>query len=135
MDEHGWYAHFITEEDSQSPTGYNLHTHGLEETLGIDNFQIVAGISLDVAHSIFHAVIGMIKEGKWEGGVHPGKKYFGWGANPEACLAFHPARETGRNVWRIILPDTSYRCLPDEDMDEKWATQYGRGESEEERDS
>ena len=135
MGEYGWYAHFITEEDSQTPTGFNIHTHGLKETLGVDNFQIVAGIPVDVAHGIFHAVIGMLKEGKWSGGIRPGQKYFGWGQNSKAPLAFHPATETGRNVWRIILPDTSYRCLPDEDMDSKWASQYGRGEEEADRES
>ena len=101
MKKHGWYAHYVF-DDTDSPMGANAHTHGFEETWKHPDIQIVYPIPGEVAHGIFWTVVGHLKEGKrYEPGVRYGEildKYdvmFAW------------AKEGGRKVLRMILPDTA----------------------------
>lgn len=130
---YGWYTHHASEDDPQTPTGVNSHTHGFPEKYGINDLQIVAPVDSKVVNDLFHAIADLLDAGKL-GRVEPGKKYYGWSAvNTDSTpLAFHPARECGRDVWRVILPDKQMRCLKDESMDLPWSMQYLKASEESE---
>lgn len=102
---HGWIAHAVM-DDTSLPLGFNYHTHGLNETFGHLDFQIVAPVDLKIAHSIVNILIKKIKDGeKFKDGDRVSdviKKY---------DLIMMLAEECDRPVLRIILPDQDGNLL------------------------
>jgi hypothetical protein len=98
--EHGWYAHFVTDEDKDSPTGYNMHTHGLDLVGGMD-FQVVLPINPKHAHAIMGELARRTLEGeRFEPGQEVAKAIA-----PPYALKLVLAKEGDRNVLRLIFPD------------------------------
>tara|TARA_B100000614_G_scaffold262489_2_gene296254 strand:- start:11705 stop:12190 length:486 start_codon:yes stop_codon:yes gene_type:complete len=140
MQKHGWYAHMVgpsceceacgehdTEGDTDSPTLVNYHTHGLT-TLGHTDLQIVLPINPNLAMSIFHTIVGNIKDGQT---YEPGETYHDvLGDNREGHeggsmpVAFALASEGADHpVLRVIIPDEA-GCVDREAMDEQYAIQW-----------
>lgn len=101
MKKYGWYAHYVP-DDPTSPTEFNAHTHGFEESWGHPDVQIVFPLPQGVAHSIFWNVVHAIKKGK-PFRFSAGKPYADIIEKYNVTFAW--AKEGGRRVLRIILPD------------------------------
>lgn len=114
---HGWLMHYVA-SDSTSPTGTNIHTHGMTENLKHIDLQCVAVIPPDLAILIFHNIVRKIKVGTTykDGDVVDGiiEKF---------NIKFVAATEGGRPVLRIIVPDRNGNV--ERNMDSPFDTQYG----------
>ena len=114
----GWVAHHVA-PDPDSPTGVNYHTHGLAETFGHPDIQIVLPMTPAVTHGVASRVVELI-----EGGAR-----FPPGDESDVVLKkgyrvrFVGATECGREVLRVILPDKDGR-LDAEFADPEYAKQY-----------
>lgn len=122
MEKYGFYTHFVFEDDfDNSPSGVNLHTHGLPESCGHPDFQITVPLEPEVANGIFHNLFDRVREG-WraaEGAIIP--NIIGGGMN----ITFIAATECDRPVLRVILPDPAGNISKSK-MQKKWkAAQYG----------
>lgn len=104
MAKHGWYAHFVTDEDDQSPTGYNAHTHGLEAK-GHLNFQVVMPVRPEVAHGVMGTLARRVMDGeRFEAGQEVSEVI-----QPGYTIKLMLARECDRDVLRVIFPDADKR--------------------------
>lgn len=133
LDKYGWVAHFITDYDSSSPTGCNIHTHGLVENFNHPDLQVVLPIPHQVAHSILVSAIDLIREGvRFQAGQQYDKICGGY------KVTFIQAIEGDRAVLRIILPTPNGSLDPlTMDPGENWQPyrdQFGRTVKIEERD-
>lgn len=63
FEKHGWVAHFVTDDDPTSPTGFNCHTHGFEQTFDCPDVQIVLPLSPDIAHALLVNIAERLKCG------------------------------------------------------------------------
>lgn len=95
---HGWYVHLIPSTVNKDIM--DIHTHGIKESFGHDDFQIVAPLPDITAQSIFASFIDRIKAGeKFVNNQIVSKIIGGY----EVKLV--NAIESDRIVLRIILPD------------------------------
>jgi hypothetical protein len=122
MKRHGWICHFVTDDES-SPTGLNLHTHGLQENYQHPDFQIVVLLPEKVGHSILIALADRVKAGE---------KFQDRQKVDEIIQRFPvkliDAVECGRPVLRVILPDPRGK-LDLGEIGDPYARQYDkRGE-------
>ena len=103
MKKHGWYAHYIIDEKEHPKFGItfaNFHTHGVQESFGHPDFQIVIPLPLATAHAIITKLVDHVKNG---GKFPDGEVVYEIVKNyPVKMFA---VSESGRNVLRIILPD------------------------------
>lgn len=115
LDKYGYYVHVVPSEDTGSPTGYNMHTHGLNEcSTPHEDFQIVLPIDPKIGHALIAGAVDRIKD---EGIVFkPGQRYDKIMRSYD--VAFGYATECDRLVLRMILPDADGRLMP-EDYSEK----------------
>jgi hypothetical protein len=109
MAKYGWYAHYVADDDD-SPTGFNGHTHGFEESWKHPDIQIVIAMPQTQIHGIMAQMADLIKEGaKFEPGTEYNEVLQGY------PVKFGWAREGGdRRVLRMILPDKQGRVARDE---------------------
>ncbi|MDB4330208.1 DUF4262 domain-containing protein [bacterium] len=117
----GFYVHYVPGEDEDSPTGVNIHTHGIQESFDHPDFQIVMMVSMEAVHSIFHYMVSKIKKGvKYE----PGKIYKDVVPN-DLPIAFKWTTESdsSRNVLRMIVCDPVGEIEEDK-MQEPYNHQY-----------
>ncbi len=113
----GWYAHIVN-EDPDSPTGFNYHTHGFV-TANHLNIQIVLPIHPDICHAIANIIYRRIKIRGQK--FQAGKRYSkiiepdgvaGVGEDDkEYEVMFIKVTECGRPVLRIIFPDKEGNVL------------------------
>ena len=104
MEEHGWIVHVVKDD---SPTGYNAHTHGFDETLKHPDFQIVLPMPPKTAQGIFVDIFEQIKAGKKFPLARPVSGILRDGYK----AMFVVAKESDREVWRVILPDNDGNLL------------------------
>ncbi len=116
---HGWYAHYVMEDLSEVPIGMNnYHTHGMVESFGHLDFQIVIPIPPKTVHDIFYTLIDLVKEGNCFASVNQSGKILN-GYN----VAFARATENGREVIRVILPAAN-GTLDRDKMTDGWELQW-----------
>jgi hypothetical protein len=113
----GWYAHLVL-DDPASPTGFNCHSHGLEDGYGHPDFQVVFPLPEDVAGDILANLCDAVKAGR----------RFAEGEEASDIIAEYPvgfvaAEEMGRPVLRVILPDKAGTVARDA-IAEAYAIQY-----------
>lgn len=120
MEEHGWYCHFITGTDPQSPTGVNFHTHGIETTFKSPDLQIVIPMEARVANQIFADAVNAIKA-NGKAFQHGDRSSRVIGNNFDVIFA--KTTESGRDVLRIILPDAAGN-LAESEQDEYFQKQW-----------
>ena len=105
----GWFAH-------QVPGNY--HTHGVLESFGHQDIQVVLQIDPNAIHRIVSGVINDIKEGKqFQAGQNYSKVI------QKLDVTFIEATENDRTVLRLIFPDANGKLLKEE-MDPDYAAQY-----------
>lgn len=108
MKKYGWFAHYVP-NDEDSPTGFNAHTHGFEDSWGHPDVQIVVGMPQAQLHGILIVIANLLKKGET---FEPGRKY-------EEILQGYPvtfawAKEGSRRLLRMILPDKDGGVMRDE---------------------
>lgn len=114
---HKWCAHYVFDDDTM-PMGSNYHTHGIAENLGHPDFQSVLRIDPQVLHGVLTSIAEQVKKGrKFEAGMRYDKVLQGMD------VTFINAREGGRKVLRLILPDKNGELDADK-MDPAFALQY-----------
>lgn len=117
---HGWIVHFVAGGDEQSPTGFNAHTHGLQENYQHKDFQLVIPLPEKVAHPIFIELADRVKAGEK---FVAGQKVDDIIQGMQVKLI--DAVECGRPVLRVILPDKNGK-LDLGEIAEPYAQQYDR---------
>lgn len=100
--QYGWVAHYLTDHDRQSPTGCNVHTHGVMESYNHPDFQCVVPIPPTIVHSLISTLVNRVKAGER---FEAGKRYDKVVLNMD--VTFIEATETGRTVLRLILPSAN----------------------------
>lgn len=113
LKEHGWLIHYVFETEESSLNGLaNIHTHGLAETFGHMDLQVVLPIAPETIHPVLHGIVHDIKNGKV---FHPNER------SSEVLqgmdVYFAPYTEHDRDVLRLILPDPNGRLPFEEDCD------------------
>lgn len=102
---YGWYAH-VVEDDCAAPNHFNLHTHGLMELYGHYDLQCCMPMDPNRIMTVFHDVIdSIVKKG---GKILPNFDYPQFLTNGYQ-VRFILARECGRNVLRMLIPDKAGR--------------------------
>jgi hypothetical protein len=122
MTKYGFYTHFVFDDDhDNSPSGVNLHTHGVTESVGHPDFQITISLDPEIANGIFHNLYDRVKAGDRFGEGVVASNILGGGMK----VTFINAVECGRSVLRVILPDPDGNISKSK-MQKKWkAAQYG----------
>lgn len=105
MQDLGWYAHYV-QDDPEHPFGVNYHTHGLGRSFNHLDLQICLRVNPDVAHMIITNAVEKIKEGfKYQHGKAYDDLIEARDPNLKYKVLFLEARECGRPVLRLIMPD------------------------------
>lgn len=96
---YGYYIHYVMDA---GPMGLNAHTHGLVESFGHPDLQIVLPLSTNMVGSLLADAVALIKNGRrFASGEVTG------GIVKNYNVKFLAARENGRDVLRIIIPDAA----------------------------
>lgn len=116
--EYGWIVHSVG-DDSDSPTGFNVHTHGLVENFDHPDFQIVIQMPPQYIYAILEGLVDRVKEGE---------RFSADEMVDDVLHGFQvkmvEATECGRTVLRIILPDKKGNC-DSWTMEDPYLRQYG----------
>jgi hypothetical protein len=100
MKQYGRFAQCVS-DDEDSPTRFNIHTHGLTETFQHLDFQIIVPMPEKVAHGILCNIVERLKEGER---YQAGDVLEGILGNGYKCKLVE-ATEDDRKVLRVIIPD------------------------------
>jgi DNA segregation ATPase FtsK/SpoIIIE-like protein len=114
---YGFFVHYVFDE-SDMPWGVDIHSHGVLESFGHADFQIVAGLPPDLATEILTNLVDEVKEGrKFAAGTTAS------GIIRRFDVGFAVAAGEGRELLRVIVPDTEGRLARGE-IDEAFGRQY-----------
>lgn len=98
FERYGWYSHIVPENERRC----NYHTHGMGESFGHLDFQLVLPIDPAVLHGLATTLVNRVKGGeRFESGMRVSRVV----RNYDVLLV--TARESGRPVLRVILPDAA----------------------------
>jgi hypothetical protein len=122
-EKYGWYFHMVN-EDPNSPTGINAHTHGVLEKYNHPDFQVVLPVDPKIIQNIFSTVVENVKNGQK---YKSGEIYTDVIKNYSVKLL--EFEEGNRTVLRIIFPDKSGN-LEEKEIGDFFAIQYKKGENE-----
>jgi len=118
MKKYGWYMHYVP-GDSDVPQGFvNAHTHGLEESWGHYDLQVVIPLDQRTVNGVLQSAVDLVKAGTK---IVPGEDYEKIIKNYKVRFAW--AKESDRRVLRMILPDAQGRISP-HTMEPTWARQW-----------
>lgn len=117
----GYYIHYVTSDPEVGPGLANIHTHGIGETWGHPEFQVVVPIPPDVATAILDVLADRVKAGER---FEAGRRYGDVIARLDVMMV--EATEGGRPVLRVILPDPA-GCLDREEIEPPWDRQWPGG--------
>jgi hypothetical protein len=118
MREHGWFAHYVA--DPNMPLGVNFHTHGLIESFGHIDLQIVFPLDSRIARGLFTDTIALIKA-KPGLVIEPDKEISGIIFKYKTLFIL--ATENDRQVLRMIIPDKDGH-LAENKLSGNYAMQY-----------
>ena len=114
--------HHVSDDQRNSPSGVNCHTHGLTESCGHRDLQITLPIRPTVAAAVLNHLHHLIAKCGMRFNPGDRTKMF---ADCHAELTFVSATESGRAVLRVVLPDPAGE-LDYERMDPLYrAAQFG----------
>ena len=109
MEQYGWFAHIMVADPSIA-TGFNYHTHGMSQSFGHLDLQIVLPLPGKKCHGIALTICEQIKAGRdfndgdeTEIPHQDGSSYL---------VRFIKVREGDRQVLRIILPNSEGKLEP-----------------------
>lgn len=112
LQKYGFYFHCVF-DDPSSPTGFNVHTHGLKQ-----DFQIVLNLPEQVMKSIFFNLSHRLEQETFEDGQELQEVI----AN-NLSVKLLEVTEGDRKVFRIIFPDPRGN-LDEEVIEEQYRSQY-----------
>lgn len=117
LEKYGWLAHCVR-NDPDTPYHFNYHTHGLDVSQKHKNFQVCIPIEPEIIHNIIWNLIDSIRNGKsYEAGDTA------WGIIDNYPITFIDAKENGRDVLRVILPDPA-GCLDKNEIEDLYKMQF-----------
>ncbi|MBP1309215.1 hypothetical protein JOD82_002235 [Paenibacillus sp. 1182] len=96
------YGFYVDLDPSEGKDQCNYHTHGVLESFGHLDLQIVFPIDPKIAGALFHSVVDEIRKGQV---FQPDVEYFGMVADPNMPMVFKEVCETDRKVLRMLIPD------------------------------
>jgi hypothetical protein len=102
----GWAAHYVPLDEHH----INYHTHGVQESYGHQDFQIVLPLGQNMAHILTNAIIERVKAGEV---FEEDKPYLGL-MKEGYPISFKKFVECGRDVLRILICDKN-KLLPGEE--------------------
>ena len=116
MKKSGFYVHYVSPIPGSEFV--NFHTHGFRKSWDHPDFQIIIPIPPKVGHSLFWDLVDRVKAGE----------KFKDGDEVDELVRNFPvrlvtARETGRDVLRIIIPDKDGRFPGDAGVSELFSQQ------------
>ena len=126
MQNHGWIIHFVAQGDESSPTGFNAHTHGLQQNYDHADFQVVIPLPQQVVHTIMITLADRVKAAeRFQAGQTVADVIEGGGrlTGQELLVKLVDATEGGRPVLRVILPDPNGK-LDLGEINAQYARQY-----------
>jgi hypothetical protein len=112
-EKYGWIIHAVP---------MNVHTHGLPEKYGHMDLQITLNINPNTAGSILHTIVDAIAGGKKFKDGDKADKII----TPPYLVTFVNKTECGRDVLRVIFPDSKGKLMQDEqapDFAKQWEDQ------------
>jgi hypothetical protein len=118
LEKSGFYIH-VVEGQQDVASNFNAHTHGLMESMGHPDLQILAPLPTESIGGIFHGIIDKIRKG-WKvaaGDIDASVLTNGY------KVTYCWATESGRRVIRVILPDVKGNLDP-KTMEMPFALQY-----------
>jgi hypothetical protein len=114
---HGWISHYVF-DDPDTPTGINVHSHGVQENFGHPDFQIIIPLATETAWGILANLVDGVKAGhRFKPGTTAAWIILGYD------VGFADATEGGRDVLRVIIPDPEGRVRRGE-MDAEYGRQF-----------
>lgn len=123
IEKSGFYVHLVP-NDSDYPTKFNAHTHGLnhlkvkDKIIKHHDLQMVCPVPDGLIMYVFHAVVALIKEGNvFKDGDISNEVL------EDMPIKFVTARECDRDVLRIIMPDEK-GCVERGEMTAPYSKQY-----------
>lgn len=120
---YGWQGHYVAatgspDEPDDLREGYvNYHTHGLPESLGQPDLQIVIPLPPELAHQLFWTFVDRMKAGETFVADQKVEKII-----QDYPLLLKAAKECGRDVLRVVFPDKAGRFPGEPEV----AFKYGR---------
>ena len=112
-----WIIHYIIDQPAPYPYLCNAHTHGMEHYHHMD-FQIVLNLPNDhicyILNTLGHRVQNgeIFNDGDFVSGIYS-----------DCNIRLKKVRETGRDVLRVIIPDTHNRFPDNPKCEEKYMHQ------------
>ena len=112
-----WIIHYIIDQPAPYPYLCNAHTHGMEYYHHMD-FQIVLNLPNDhicyILNTLGHRVRNgeIFNDGDFVSGIYS-----------DCNIRLKKVRETGRDVLRVIIPDTQNRFPDNPKCEEKYMHQ------------
>lgn len=111
-----WFIHYVFDA-SDIPGIANIHTHGLEKYNHL-NFQLVLSVGTDEAKYILNTMSRRVQKGEI---FHEGDMVSDIFDDCDVLLKKY--HETGRDVLRIIVPDSDNRFPGEEGCEEPYSHQ------------
>lgn len=106
LEKYGFYIHYVPAAGAGILA--NIHTHGLPETMGHADLQLVLPLPQQEAARVLHTIVDEIRSGrKFKVGDLFDKVY------TDCDVAFRETKESGRPVLRVIIPDMHNRWPDD----------------------
>lgn len=122
LEKHGFVIHYVPNDDfDHSPTGVNIHTHGLRNINNHPDFQITIPLPPHIASRIMHRLYDLVEGGEvFCAGGESDKVLEG-----NMKVGFIEVMECDRPVLRVILPDSDGN-IRRSTMNREWRTaQFG----------
>ena len=118
--EWGFIMHLVIDNDPQSPSGFNAHTHGMD-LIGHFDFQITLPLKQEYISSFLHTMCSRVKKGEHfkHGDIITDLLADGYKAR------LIDAVECDRPVLRIVFADKNNCVMPDDMTPKEAIAQYG----------
>lgn len=118
LKEYGFYIHYTVSSDDDGPQLINCHTHGLKESFGHDELQVVLPINQRIVSGVIHSAVKLIKNGeKLNDGDKKSHILEGYDVLIKKVI------EDGQSVMRLIIPDAAGKFPGDDGCEEYYRDQ------------
>jgi len=123
IEKYGFVIHYVPNDDfDHSPSGVNIHTHGLHKINNHLDFQITVPLPPHIASRIMHRLYELVKGGEVFCAGGESDKVLQGGMK----VGFIEVQECDRTVLRVIIPDEDGNHKQST-MNRQWRTaQFGQ---------